>query len=87
MSNFIVRTCMLYDKHTTAQSRDHNTHIYNIESRFLFIFKTDNDDGLSLFDFASIMKGGADWRRGRGVDSGPSGPRFNPQPGRLSLWP
>ena len=30
---------------------------------------------------------GADWRRGRVVDSGPRGPGFNPQPGRLSLWP
>ena len=31
--------------------------------------------------------GGADWRRGRVVDSGPKGPGFNPQLGRLSLWP
>ena len=30
---------------------------------------------------------GADWRRGRVVDFGPRGPGFNPQPGRLSLWP
>ena len=31
--------------------------------------------------------GGADWRRGRVVDFGPKGPGFDPQPGRLSLWP
>ena len=31
--------------------------------------------------------GAADWRRGRVVDSGPKGPRFNPQLGCLSLWP
>ena len=30
---------------------------------------------------------GADRRRGRVVDFGPRGPGFNPQPGRLSLWP
>ena len=30
---------------------------------------------------------GADCRRGRVVDSGPRGSGFNPQPGRLSLWP
>ena len=28
-----------------------------------------------------MIKGGADWRRGRVVDSSPRGPGFNPQPG------
>ena len=32
-------------------------------------------------------KFGADWRRGRVVDFGPRGPGFDPQPGRLLLWP
>ena len=34
-----------------------------------------------------IFRCGADWRIGRVVDSGPRGPGFNPQSGRLSLWP
>ena len=30
---------------------------------------------------------GADWRNGKALDFGPRGPRFEPQPGRRSLWP
>ena len=36
-----------------------------------------------FFDFVEISR--VEWRRGRVVDSGPRGPGFNPQPGRLSL--